>query len=154
MGWGAEHDSWEGESRVHAAMVAAYDAVDPRPAAAAADLAAAFPAADADANAVPSTAGTDATDHRSGCAALLGSSAPRQVVELTLPGADQLSLDGGSRREVHHYQRELEPSERVWGVRRVGGHHDSGARGRTSRVQPFCRPCSPIGVSRSTNLPR
>ena len=93
QGWGAGHDSWEGTSRVHAALVAAYDAAHPRPAAGADAAAAdgASPAASAS-DATEAATTEAAADHRSGCAALLGSSTPRPVVDLTLPGADQLSL--------------------------------------------------------------
>ena len=68
--------------------------------------------------------GTEAaTDHRLGCAAMLGEAKPRAAVDLRLPGADQLSLDGLSRREVHHYPRKKPADEREWRMRQDGGYH-------------------------------
>ena len=110
-GWGPEHDLWEPACNVHGMLVAAYDAVHPRPA----------EAVDAGGSC---TTDELPSDIRCGCAAALGEAQPRAMEEVVLPGADQLSLDGRSRREVHSYQRKQEVSARSWKVRREGGHHE------------------------------
>ena len=109
---GVVQDEWRREADLPAALVAAFDAANPRPAGDPPPLPADAPPAAAQ------------TNHRLGCAAMLGEASPRPLVDLTLPGADQLQLDGGGRREVHHYARKEEPKEREWKVSRVGGHHD------------------------------
>ena len=112
-GWGPDGDQWESERNVHEAMVAEYDARHPRP---------------ADAAGAPNWAGalekeSQPNKPRLGCAAALGESRPRTLVEYELPGADQLSLDGRCRREVHDYKRKEDVDKRTWRVTRVGGYH-------------------------------
>ena len=53
----------------------------------------------------------------------VGTSKRREAPRLVLPGPDQLTVDGGTRRIVLSYKKDLPVAEREWAQRTVGGFH-------------------------------
>jgi hypothetical protein len=53
----------------------------------------------------------------------MGSAKTRAAERLVLPGPDQLTVDGSTRRVVMSYKKDLAVGERTWAERVVGGHH-------------------------------
>ena len=58
-------------------------------------------------------------------ASAMGTSVKRAAPRLTLPGPDQLTVDGASRRVVLSYKKDLPVEERRWSQRVVGGFHET-----------------------------
>ena len=54
----------------------------------------------------------------------MGTSVKRNAPRLSLPGPDQLSVDGRSRRVVLSYKKDLPVEERQWAQNVVGGFHE------------------------------
>ena len=54
----------------------------------------------------------------------MGQAVKRAAPRLQLPGPDQLSVDGGTRRVVYSYRKDEPVGSRSWAQRVVGGFHD------------------------------